>query len=125
MTTPFVHYPRWAQTLAHGIRARLGNTFVLHGNTLDLLPVPKGAGEPRTMADFLPLSRFLGEWIFGQRQVVIEYQRANGAILGPHSSNSIAGLFSAASVIARLRMSSSAGVRSTSSIERSSRIPHA
>ncbi len=33
--------PRWARTLAHGIRARLGNTFVLHGNTLDLVPAPK------------------------------------------------------------------------------------
>ena len=28
---------RWARRLAHGIRARLGNTFVLHGNTLDLV----------------------------------------------------------------------------------------
>jgi ATP-dependent 26S proteasome regulatory subunit len=87
MSTSFVHYPRWAQTLAHGIRARLGNTFVLHGNTLDLLPAPKAAGEARTMADFLPLSRFLGEWIFGQRQVVIEYQRANGAIFHTRDSH--------------------------------------
>jgi AAA+ superfamily predicted ATPase len=80
MSTAFVQYPRWAQTLAHGIRARLGNTFVLHGNTLDLLPVPRAAGETRALDDFLPLARFLSEWIFGQREVVIEYQRANGGI---------------------------------------------
>ncbi len=87
MTTPFVHYPRWAQTLAHGIRARLGNTFLLHGNTLDLLPAPKAQDEPRTIADFLPLTRFLGEWVFGQRDVVIEYQRANGAIFHTRESH--------------------------------------
>lgn len=87
MTTPFAHYPRWAQTLAHGIRARLGNTFLLHGNTLDLLPAPKPQAEPRTMADFEPLTRFLGEWVFGQRDVVIEYQRANGAIFHTRDSH--------------------------------------
>ena len=87
MTTPFAHYPRWAQTLAHGIRARLGNAFLLHGNTLDLLPAPKAADEPRTMTDFLPLTRFLGEWVFGQRDVIIEYQRANGAIFHTRDSH--------------------------------------
>jgi ATP-dependent 26S proteasome regulatory subunit len=87
MSGAFTHYPRWAQTLAHGIRARLGNTFVLHGNTLDLLPVPKALAEPRTLADFLPMTRFLGEWVFGQRDVVIEYQRANGAIFHTRDSH--------------------------------------
>ena len=79
MTTSFDHYPRWARTLAHGIRARLGNTFVLHGNTHDLEPVPSPAGGAHGPADFVPLPRFLADWIFGQREVVIEYQRANGA----------------------------------------------
>ena len=70
----FDAYPAWARTLAHGIRARLGNTFLLHGNTHDLTPVPNGADA----GDFVPLTRFLADWIFGQRDVVIEYQRANG-----------------------------------------------
>jgi AAA+ superfamily predicted ATPase len=87
MSTPFVHYPRWAQTLAHGIRARLGNTFVLHGNTLDLAPVPTRPEEPPTTDGFLPLGRFLAEWVFGQRDVVIEYQRANGAIFHTRESH--------------------------------------
>lgn len=90
MTTPFGHYPRWAQTLAHGIRARLGNTFILHGNTHDVVPLPapfdvaqgspersRGATDPAPRG-FVPLTAFLADWVFGQRDVVIEYQRANG-----------------------------------------------
>ena len=50
MSTPFAHYPRWAQTLAHGIRARLGNTFVLHGNTHDLVPLPQPTDARRARA---------------------------------------------------------------------------
>ncbi len=87
MTNAFDDYPGWARTLAHGIRARLGNTFVLHGNTLDLVPAPKPAGTPRTIADFEPVAAFLGNWVFGQRDVVIEYQRANGAIFHTRDSH--------------------------------------
>jgi hypothetical protein len=77
--TSFDTYPRWARVLAHGIRARLGNTFVLHGNTHDLVAVPTPTAGPHGAADFVPLTRFLADWVFGQREVVIEYQRANGA----------------------------------------------
>jgi AAA+ superfamily predicted ATPase len=73
-------YPGWARKLAHGIRARLGNTFLLHGNTHDLVPVPAAREPAGAAADFVPLTRFLSDWVFGQRDVVIEYQRANGAI---------------------------------------------
>jgi SpoVK/Ycf46/Vps4 family AAA+-type ATPase len=77
---PFEHYPGWARRLAHGIRARLGNTFLLHGNTHDLQPAPVPADRARTPVDFVPLTAFLAEWVFGQREVVIEYQRANGPL---------------------------------------------
>lgn len=87
MTNAFDDYPQWARTLAHGIRARLGNTFVLHGNTLDLVPAPKAAAAPRAIADFVPVTQFLAEWVFGQRDVVIEYQRANGAIFHTRESH--------------------------------------
>lgn len=87
MTTSFDHYPVWARTLAHGIRARLGNTFVLHGNTHDLVPAPTPAGTPQKLADFVPLTTFLAEWMFGQREVVIEYQRANGAVFHTRESH--------------------------------------
>jgi AAA+ superfamily predicted ATPase len=80
MTDLVEQYPRWARKLAHGIRARLGNTFVLHGNTHDLVPVPASPDGAGAAADFVPLTRFLSDWVFGQRDVVIEYQRANGAI---------------------------------------------
>ena len=79
MSGGFDDYPAWARTLAHGIRARLGNTFVLHGNTHDLVPAPPAAGGEPAAAPFVPLTTFLADWIFGQRDVVIEYQRANGA----------------------------------------------
>jgi SpoVK/Ycf46/Vps4 family AAA+-type ATPase len=79
MSGAFQHYPEWARTLAHGIRARLGNTFVLHGNTHDLVAVPAPPDASAT-ADYVPLASFLATWIFGQRAVVLEYQRANGAI---------------------------------------------
>jgi SpoVK/Ycf46/Vps4 family AAA+-type ATPase len=87
MSAPFEHYPPWARALAHGIRARLGNTFVLHGNTHDLAPAPKSPDARRALSDFVPLTRFVGEWIFGQREVVIEYQRANGAIFHTRQSH--------------------------------------
>jgi AAA+ superfamily predicted ATPase len=78
--TAFDGYAPWARELAHGIRARLGNTFILHGSTHDLVPVPQPAGGVHTAAEFVPLVNFLADWIFGQREVVIEYQRANGAV---------------------------------------------
>lgn len=87
MSTSFDRYPRWARTLAHGIRARLGNTFLLHGNTHDLVPIPKPEGEVVTTADFVPLTKFLGDWVFGQREVVIEFQRANGAVFHTRESH--------------------------------------
>lgn len=77
MSSPFASYPAWAQVLAHGIRARLGNTFVLHGNTHDVVPLPPSVDGP-VGSRFVPLTTFLADWIFGQRDVVIEYQRANG-----------------------------------------------
>ena len=77
MTDPVAQYPSWARKLAHGIRARLGDTFVMHGDTHDLVPAP-AAGS--SAAVFVPLAQFLGEWVFGQREVVLEYQRANGVI---------------------------------------------
>lgn len=87
MTTTFDHYPRWARTLAHGIRARLGNTFVLHGNTHDVVPVPRADATAPAGDAFVPLTRFLADWVFGQREVVIEYQRANGPLFHTRESH--------------------------------------
>lgn len=79
MTDFIESYPPWAQKLARAIRARLGNSFILHGNTHDLVAMP-GTVESHGNSKFVPLTGFLADWIFGQRDVVIEYQRANGAL---------------------------------------------
>jgi hypothetical protein len=83
----FEHYPAWAAALGRGIRARLGNTFVLHGNTLDVVPPPRASDVPLKASEFLPLAAFLGESIFGQRECVIEFQRANGAMFHTRESH--------------------------------------
>ena len=58
---------RLGPTLAHGIRARLGNTFVLHSNT-DVVPLPQtDPSQTRVRA----ASSSIGDWMFGQRDVVI------------------------------------------------------
>jgi AAA+ superfamily predicted ATPase len=82
----FENYPGWARKLAHGIRARLGNTFILHGNTHDVVAVPRPTGANQK-PEFVPLTTFLAEWIFGQRDVAIEFQRANGAIFHTRQSH--------------------------------------
>jgi AAA+ superfamily predicted ATPase len=86
-TVTFDQYPTWARTLAHGIRARLGNTFLLHGSTHDVVPRPEAAEAPTSTEPFVPLTSFLADWIFGQRDVVIEYQRANGAAFRTRDSH--------------------------------------
>ncbi len=35
----------------------------------------------------MPLTTFLADWVFGQRDVVIEYQRANGAVFHTRESH--------------------------------------
>lgn len=87
MTTGFDDYPGWARRLAHGIRARLGDTFVLHGNTLDLVPTPQPPDAPRDAQAFVPITNFLAEYVFGQRDLVLEFQRANGAIFHTRQSH--------------------------------------
>jgi AAA+ superfamily predicted ATPase len=88
MSDTFQNYPGWARKLAHGIRARLGNTFVLHGNTHDMVGVPNPP-DATQKAEFVPLTAFLADWIFGQRVVVIEFQRANGAIFHTRQSHKL------------------------------------
>ncbi len=56
MSDSFDTYPQWAQQLAHGMRGRLANTFILHGNVNDLAPAPASVD---TRADFVPLTDFL------------------------------------------------------------------
>jgi AAA+ superfamily predicted ATPase len=87
MTDPIRNWPEWARRLAHAIRARLGNTFILHGNTHDLVPAPGAIAGGAAAIRFVSISEFLAEQVFGTRDVVIEYQRANGAIFHTRESH--------------------------------------
>jgi AAA+ superfamily predicted ATPase len=89
-------YPKWAQTLARAIRGRLGNSFILHGNTHDLVAAPGTVGAQGN-TQFVPLAGFLADWVFGQRDVIIEYQRANGAIF--HSPQSHKHFFDSVEIV--------------------------
>ena len=84
MSDSFETYPQWAQQLVHGVRGRLANTFILYGNVNDLAPAPAGVD---TRADFVPLTDFLAHWVFGTRDVIIEYQRADGPIFHTRDSH--------------------------------------
>jgi len=65
--------PAWARLLSEKYYSRTIAVFVLCGNVRDLVPV-KRAGA----TEFLPLSRFLNEALFGQRDLVLTYDRGGG-----------------------------------------------
>jgi AAA+ superfamily predicted ATPase len=65
--------PAWARLLSEKYYSRTIAVFVLCGNVRDLVPV-KRAG----VTEFLPLARFLNEALFGQRDLVLTYDRGGG-----------------------------------------------
>jgi AAA+ superfamily predicted ATPase len=65
--------PAWARLLSEKYYSRTIAVFVLYGNVRDLVPF-KRAGATQ----FLPLSRFLNEALFGQRDLVLTYDRGGG-----------------------------------------------
>jgi SpoVK/Ycf46/Vps4 family AAA+-type ATPase len=93
MTDEFAAYPAWTQKVVRAIRARLGNTFILHGNPHDLVEVPASLAAAATpsasQARHVPLAAFLAEQVFGKRQVVIEYHRADGPVFHTRDSHTL------------------------------------
>jgi AAA+ superfamily predicted ATPase len=65
--------PAWARLLSEKYYSRTIAVFVLYGNVRDLVPF-KRAGATQ----FLPLARFLNEALFGQRDLVLTYDRGGG-----------------------------------------------
>ena len=65
--------PSWARELSEKYYGQTLAMFVLHGNVRDLagLRVPDGA-------EFLPLGRFLRSGLFGNRDLMITYDRGSG-----------------------------------------------
>jgi len=65
--------PPWAQQLAEKYYSRTIATFVLHGNVRDYVPLKRG-----NSTEFPTLPRFLNEALFGQRDLVVTYDRGGG-----------------------------------------------
>lgn len=65
--------PAWARQLTEKYYSRTIAMFVLYGNVRDLIPLKRGAD-----VEFLPLHRFLHDALFGQRDIVMVYDRGGG-----------------------------------------------
>ena len=72
--------PLWARQLSEKYYSGAFSMFILHGNIYDLVPYDCGApltrDEKRVSA--LPLGKFLQTAMFGQRDVVLSYDRGGG-----------------------------------------------
>ncbi len=69
----FDNYPVWSQEFARKYLSRTINTFLLHGNVHDLVPLKNDEGT-----EFNRLKTFLSDEFFGARDYVIFYDRASG-----------------------------------------------
>ncbi len=69
----FDNYPEWSQEFARKYLSRTINTFLLHGNVHDLVPLKE---EGNT--EFHRLKSFLSDEFFGARDFVIFYDRSSG-----------------------------------------------
>ncbi len=69
----FEDYPVWARELAHKYLSKTVNQFILHGNIRDIV-----LWRQDDQVDFLRLSTFLSEELFGSRDVVLFYDRSSG-----------------------------------------------
>ncbi len=66
-------YPAWARQLAETYFAGTSCFFILHGNVHDLV-----ACEKDGQTEFLSLTEFLGEYLFGRWDLVIEHNLSRG-----------------------------------------------
>src|SRR5580765_3229160 len=62
--------PEWARELSEKYYSRSYALFVLYGNVRDLIPFRQPSGT-----DFLSLDQFLSGALFGQRDIVLHYDR--------------------------------------------------
>ena len=65
--------PAWARQLSEKYYSRTIALFVLYGNVRDVVPFRRGGAT-----EFLPLTRFLNEALFGQRDLIMSYDRGGG-----------------------------------------------
>src|SRR5579884_244171 len=62
--------PAWARELSEKYYSRSYSLFVLYGNVRDLIPVRRTDGP-----DFLSIDQFLSGALFGQRDIILHYDR--------------------------------------------------
>jgi len=62
--------PAWARELSEKYYSRSFTMFVLYGNVRDLVPLRRQDGT-----DFVPLEQFLSTALFGQRDLILHYDR--------------------------------------------------
>jgi AAA+ superfamily predicted ATPase len=74
--------PEWARELSEKYYSRSYALFVLYGNVRDLIPFKQPSGT-----DFLSLDQFLSGALFGQRDIVLHYDRG-GLSFGSADSQS-------------------------------------
>jgi SpoVK/Ycf46/Vps4 family AAA+-type ATPase len=65
--------PVWARQLSESYYSGTFALFVIHGNVRDLVPLKRGEST-----EFFPLHRFLQEALFGQRDLILTYDRGGG-----------------------------------------------
>ncbi len=66
-------YPEWARQVADLYFSGSSCFFILHGNVNDLVPC-----EGRNGPEFLSLTSFLGEYLFGRWDIVLQHNLSNG-----------------------------------------------
>src|SRR5271156_246383 len=62
--------PVWARELSEKYYSRSFTMFVLHGNVRDLVPLHR-----QEATEFVPLEQFLSSALFGQRDLILHYDR--------------------------------------------------
>src|ERR1017187_8427734 len=62
--------PAWARELSEKYYSRSFALFVLYGNVRDLVPL-----RSQETTNFVPLDEFLSGALFGQRDIVLHYDR--------------------------------------------------
>jgi len=65
--------PAWARQLSEKYYSGTLAMFVLYGNVRDLAPLRRGDS-----VEYLPLGRFLNRALFGQRDLILSYDRGGG-----------------------------------------------
>jgi len=72
--------PPWARELSEKYYSRSFTMFVLYGNVRDLVPLRRQDGT-----DFVPLEQFLSTALFGQRDLILHYDRGGLSFGTPES----------------------------------------